>query len=111
MVTATIIEEYEGSSIAPGDEVGKLENTTPRITSVVLASTTVRPNHEVSMCIEAQDDECDALSYSVQATAGKLLGLSERSPVFQWVAPDTPGDYSSGTRTFTHRPLDPHGRP
>jgi DNA-binding beta-propeller fold protein YncE len=93
VVTAAIVEEYPGLSIGPRDEIGRLENTPPRITSVVLGSSAVKPNHEVSLCVEAQDDEGDALSYSAQANAGKLLGLSERSPVFQWVAPDTPGAY------------------
>ena len=90
---ALILEEYEGSSIAVGDEVGRVPNTAPRILEIATDATEVKPRHEISILIRAEDDEGDPLSYSAEISGGTLLGASGRSPVMKWVAPAQPGIY------------------
>lgn len=90
---ALIVEEYEGSSIALGDDVGRLPNTPPRIESIVPDLAHVKPRHETSFFIKAVDDEGDPLSYSAEITGGTLLGADGPSPVRSWIAPPQAGTY------------------
>lgn len=93
LAEATIVQEYSGSSVSIGDEVGRLPNTPPKIISVTADSTDVRPMHEVSIFVNAVDDEGDALRYTARITGGTLLGADEQSPVIKWIAPEHPGIY------------------
>jgi sugar lactone lactonase YvrE len=93
---ALILEEFEGSSIAVGDEVGRVPNTPPRILEIVAQTTQVRPRHEISLLIKAVDDEGDPLTYSAEITGGTLLGASGESQVMKWIAPASPGKYEIG---------------
>ena len=90
---ALILEEYEDSSIAVGDEVGRVPNTPPRILEIAADATEVRPRHEITIVIRADDDEGDPLTYSAEISGGTLLGASGRSPVMKWIAPARPGLY------------------
>jgi sugar lactone lactonase YvrE len=93
---ASILEEFDGSSIAVGDEVGRVPNTPPRILGIVAEATQVKPRHEISLLIRAVDDEGDPLSYSAEITGGTLLGASGQSQVMKWIAPTRPGKYEIG---------------
>jgi DNA-binding beta-propeller fold protein YncE len=93
---ALILEEFEDSSIAVGDEVGRVPNTPPRILEIAAEAAQVKPRHEISFLVRAVDDEGDPLTYSAEITGGTLLGASGDSPVMKWIAPANPGTYGIG---------------
>ena len=97
-VKAKIVDEFSDAAIHPGDEIGRLPNTAPRIVSLHIETSRVRPRHEVGMYVKAEDDERDILHYSARANGGRLLCSDDESPVMQWIAPEQPGTYEIAVR-------------
>lgn len=69
----------------------KEDNNNPTVNEVVVNPQTVATNAAATVTVTASDPDGDALIYSYAVNGGSISG---NGAMADWIAPDTPGEYS-----------------